>query len=158
MKYLLQKHILWSNFRIWKEGGKKLLDWGKKLSINKSRTMHVHVEILHVQSVPSPFFQKVYIFFQRFKPFFILHYQRSLSSSQDFFYDTYGVKNLWRGVKNFWDQSTFRLNLRSTISNQISCSRFHYHFSSHSYLIDMKSLVFYPLFKSFLPHLHLQKE
>ena len=49
MKYLLQKHILWSNFRIWKEGGKKLLDWGKKLSINKSRTMHAHVEILHVQ-------------------------------------------------------------------------------------------------------------
>ena len=51
MKYLLQKHILWSNFRIWKEGGKKLLDWGKKLSINKSRTMHAHVEILHVQYV-----------------------------------------------------------------------------------------------------------
>ena len=50
MKYLLQKHILWSNFRMWKEGGKKLLDWGKKLSINKSRTMHAHVEILHVQS------------------------------------------------------------------------------------------------------------
>ena len=51
MKCPLQKNILWSNFPILKEGGKKLLECGKKLLWNNSWTIHAHVGPLHFQYV-----------------------------------------------------------------------------------------------------------
>ena len=129
MKYLLQKHILWSNFRIWKEGGKKLLDWGKKLSINKSRTMHAHVEILHVQYV-------------------LWRLTLNLKPKSLVFYPTKGGKNFKYHFSTLMgdpDQKPFKNKIHTIIFfiNQIVCTIFFVQFQKKSWDFIFGVLIFH---------------